>query len=95
MHSYMLFQKFITEHLPIIISVLVVGLLTGSTGVFSLACYFCYLFCNILFDFIQIEEKIRSEYKRGIIVSRLVKLGSGLFIIAIIISFWIWNQNNY
>ena len=80
------------EHVPIILGVLVTGIMTSSTLIFSLACFFCYLFCNLIFDFIRIEEKLRSEHKQGIVVSKLVKVLSGFFVLLILASYWTINE---
>lgn len=51
---YIEYNNFVSEHFSIIFSLLVVGMLTFSTRIYSLASFFCYLFGSLLFDFLHL-----------------------------------------
>ena len=68
---------------------MVVGMLTDSTFVFSVACFFCYLFFSLIFDFLHMEERFKRGYRSGFVPGRIVKIFSGLFIIMLFIDYWV------
>lgn len=77
-----------TEHVSVIFSILVLGMLTNSTRIYSLAAFFCYLFASLMFDFLHLEERLKAQYKKGLVLRRIVKLVSLGFILGIFISYW-------
>lgn len=85
---YIEYNNFVSEHFSIIFSLLVVGMLTFSTRIYSLASFFCYLFGSLLFDFLHLEERLKAQYKKGTTLRRIVRILSSCFILGIFISYW-------
>ncbi len=83
-----------SEHVSIIFSILVLGMLTNSTKIFSLASFFCYLFASLMFDFLHLEERLKAQYKKGIVLRRIVKILSSSFILGLFISYWCLGEFN-
>jgi hypothetical protein len=50
---YAAYLSFISEHLSIILTVLVLGIITQTTKIYSLASFFFYLIASLLFDFLR------------------------------------------
>jgi hypothetical protein len=63
-------------------------MLTNSTRIYSLASFFCYLFASLIFDFLHLEERLKTQYKKGTMFRMLVKLLSSCFILGLFISYW-------
>lgn len=63
-------------------------MLTYTTRIYSLACFFIYLFGSLLFDFLHLEERLKMQYKRGTTVRRAVKVVAGGFLLGLFISYW-------
>lgn len=85
---YVEYNNFISEHFAIIFSLLVLGMLTYTTRIYSLASFFCYLFGSLLFDFLHLEERLKAQYKRGTTLRRVIKLICSLFVLGLFISYW-------
>ena len=77
-----------SENGAIIFSVFTLGMLTQITYVFSVACFFCYLFCSLIADFLELHQLMKEGYKEGVTVGRVVKIMGHLIIIALFISYW-------
>lgn len=63
-------------------------MLTGSTLVFSLAMFFCFLFSSTLFNFMRLYHRLKRKY-RSIGLQPFVELLSSCFVIALFISYFI------
>jgi len=80
--------------MPIIFTILTLGILTHSVYVFSMVCFFGYAFSSLLFNYADLLSKLRRGLTRSSIFSKLNYLFSGMFIIALFISYLIdqeWN----
>lgn len=45
-----------------------------------------------MFDFLHLEERLKAQYKRGTAVRRIIKVISGMFVIGIFISYWVFAE---
>lgn len=68
--------------------VLVAGILTGSTEVFSLAMFFCYVFSGVLFNVLKVNTRIKKEFMSNG-VRPYLSLISGIFMFALFVSYFI------
>lgn len=73
------------KYLPIIISVVVMGILTQNCEVFSLAMFFCYIISTFLLDYAEMFQKLKSEYQSNTIAPYVHLVSSG-FMLAIFIN---------
>ena len=81
-------QVLFEEFLPIIMCVLVLGILTASTEVFSLAMFFCYVFAGVLFNYLKVNTRIKKEHLQDT-TRPYLSLISGVFMFALFISYFI------
>jgi hypothetical protein len=80
-------------HIPIIMSIVVLGILTESVYIFSMCCFFGYAYATLLFNFSILLDKMEgsSEYDSSIF-AKINKLISSFFIIGLFVSYWISNE---
>ena len=82
------------EYMPIIMTTLVLGILTHSTYVLTMVCFFGYLFSTLLFNYADLISKLRRGVNNSSAFSKINYLISGLFIIGLFLSYWVnqeWN----
>jgi hypothetical protein len=73
------------QYLPVIMCVLVAGMMTASTEVFSLSMFFCYMFSLVLFNYLQIRTKKGTDLAS----KPFLQLISGIFMLALFISYFV------
>lgn len=66
--------------------VLVAGMMSSSTEVFSLAMFFCYLFSVVMFNYLKLTNKTGTQ---DISSKPFLQLISGIFMLALFISYFI------
>lgn len=76
-----------------VMCVLVLGILTGSTAVFSLGAFFCYTLSAILFNYLKLNSRIGKQFMRQE-TRPFLELLSGMFMLAIFISYFVRTQFN-
>ncbi len=47
------------EYLPVLMSILVIGILTHSTYIFTMVCFFGYIFTSLLFNYANLLSKLK------------------------------------
>ena len=77
------------EYIPIIMTVMTMGIISNSVYVFSMVCFFGYIFSALLFNYADLLSKLRAGPKEGSIFSKINYLVSALFIGAVFLSYWI------
>lgn len=90
---YLEIKVLFEQMLPVIMCVLVLGILTGSTAVFSLAMFFCYATSTILFNYLKTNSRIGKQYMREE-TRPYLELLSGMFMLAIFISYFVRTEFN-
>lgn len=81
---YLEIKLLFEQYLPVIMCVVVLGIMTGSTEVFSLAMFFCYLFSEVIFNYLKVSGKQGSKEHRP-----FLQLVPGIFMVALFISYFI------
>lgn len=81
-------QILFEEFLPVVVCVLVLGILTASTEVFSLAMFFCYVFSGVLFNYLKVNSRIKKEHLSDT-TRPYLELISGFFLFALFVSYFI------
>lgn len=77
------------DYVPIILSVIVLGILTKSVYIYSMCCFFGYAFSSLLFNYIHLLDKLEGSGENKSFFGRANQLISSLFIIGLFISYWI------
>lgn len=76
------------EYLPIVFCTMILGTVTASTMVFSLAMFFCFIFSATVFNYTKLYNKLKKQYKSKTFQPYLGLLSS-LFILALYGSYFI------
>jgi len=76
--------------MAILIPILVLGILTQSTYVYSLAAFFFSFLCELLVQVIDAENKLHK--KKGSRLRKWIKMLGNLFVMSIFISYWAVSQ---
>jgi hypothetical protein len=78
------------DYIPIILSVMVLGILTQSVYIFTRCCFFGFAFSSLLFNFAHLLDRLEEGQRgrRSFFGSASQLIGS-LFIIGVFISFWV------
>jgi hypothetical protein len=78
-----------SEKLAILVPLLIVGILTASTYVYTLVALFCSFLCDLLVEVLEAEEKAHHVDKSGKFgLKQGIKLLGNGFIMSIFISCW-------
>lgn len=75
------------DYIPIIMSVVVLGILTKSVYIYSMCCFFGYAFSSLLFNYGHLLERLEGPRSKTLF-GRVNHLISSLFIIGLFISYW-------
>lgn len=88
LYLYQQVNEIFGEYLPILFCTLLLGILTGSTLVFTLAMFFCYVFSTTIFNYMKLYHRLKKKYRNESLGPYVGLLGS-CFIIALFISYFI------
>lgn len=80
------------EYVPIIMSVIVVGLVTKSIFIYSMVCFFGFAFTSLLFNYAHLLDKLEDAPDKKSLFARANHLLSSLFIFGLFVSYWIANE---
>lgn len=78
------------DYIPVIMSVVVLGILTKSVYIYSMCCFFGYAFSSLLFNYIHLLDRLQSINLKTMF-GRANQLVSSLFVIGLFISYWVSN----
>ena len=77
------------EYVPVIMTVATMGIVSNSVFVFSMVCFFGYVFSSLLFNYADLLNKLKNRPEEGSIFSKINYLVSGMFVMALFVSYWI------
>lgn len=75
------------DYVPVIMSVVVLGILTRSVYILSMCCFFGYAFSSLLFNYVHLLDLLEGPSK-DTFFGKVNQLISSLFIIGLFISYW-------
>jgi hypothetical protein len=78
-----------SEKLAILVPLLIVGILTASTYLYTLVAFFCSFLCDLLVEVLEAQEKAHHLNNSGSFgLKQGIKLLGNGFIMSIFISYW-------
>lgn len=79
------------DYIPIILSVIVLGIITQSVFIYSMCCFFGFAFSALLFNYAHLLDRLErtTPTDSKSFFGRANQLISSLFIIGLFISYWI------
>lgn len=80
------------DYVPVILSVIVLGILTKSVYIYSMCCFFGYAFSALLFNYVHLLDRLEGTHDNNSLFGKANQLISSLFIIGLFVSYWISNQ---
>ena len=76
------------DYVPVIMSLVVLGICTKSVYIYSMCCFFGYAFSSLLFNYVHLLDRLEGADKKTFF-GRANQLISSLFIIGLFISYWV------
>jgi hypothetical protein len=88
MSLYRQINVIFNEYFAVIFCTLIFGIITGTTLIFALAMFFCYLFSATIFNYMKLYDRLKTQYKNQTF-RPFTGMMSSIFVMGLFISYFI------
>lgn len=76
------------DYIPVVMSLVVLGICTQSVYIYSMCCFFGYAFSSLLFNYVHLLDRLEGGHEKTFF-GRANQLISSMFLLGLFVSYWI------